>query len=120
VCGVCVWCACGVCVFGCGVYVLLCGVFVCVVCVCVYICLCVCGFLGITFEATFTSLLTYLLTLDDSSVSMLLKSCASLKFFRVFSFLVGLKTYQHPGINIETCQTNLIQILTYLFLHILL
>ena len=31
-------------------------------------------------------------------VSMLLKSCVSLTYFRAcFSFLVGLRTYQHPG-----------------------
>jgi len=39
-------------------------------------------------------------------VSMLLKSCASLKCFRALSFLVGLRTYQHSG-NIRPARSPL-------------
>jgi len=41
---------------------------------------------------------TYLMT---ARVYMLLKSRASLKCFRASSFLVGLRTYQHPGMRAE-------------------
>ena len=42
--------------------------------------------------------------LMTARVSMLLKSRASLTYFRAYSFLVGLRTYQHPCNILSTCK----------------